>query len=302
MVHEGQKCVTVIRHSIAQLILDLEHTLNPNILVTFWGVRGSIASPGPRTQRYGGNTPCIEIDCGGHIVIIDAGTGLRPLGVKLAQQAKSNNLDLLFTHTHMDHLIGLPFFAPAYNPSNTIRFWAGHLLPERSLKGACEHLMSDPLFPVPTDVFKAKISFIDFEENSIIPLTPEISVKTAPLDHPGRATGYRIEYSGKSIAIVTDTAHVPGSPNQNALELMRGADIVVYDAMFTEEEFSQRPDWGHSTWEEGVKLANMAGSGQLILFHHDPGRTDEEMDKIVEKADKLRPGTIAAREGETLKL
>lgn len=276
--------------------------MSPQISVTFWGVRGSIASPGPSTQRYGGNTPCIEIQCDDHTVIIDAGTGIRPLGVKLAQEGKGKNLDLLFTHTHMDHIVGLPFFAPSYNPQNTIRFWAGHLLPERSLEGACRHLMSDPLFPVPPDVFQAKVSFIDFDENSTISLTPEITVKTAPLDHPGRATGYRIEFAGKSIAVVTDTAHVPGDPNSNALKLMHDADIVIYDAMFTEEEFKDRPDWGHSTWEEGIKLANMAGSKQLVLFHHDPSRTDEEMDKIVSEASKRRPGTIAALEGETLTL
>ena len=280
----------------------VEQVLSPQISVTFWGVRGSIASPGPSTQRYGGNTPCIEIQCDDHTVVIDAGTGIRPLGVKLAQQGKGKNLDLLFTHTHMDHLVGLPFFAPAYNPQNTIRFWAGHLLPERSLEGACRHLMSDPLFPVPPDVFQAKVSFIDFDENSTISLTPEITVKTAPLDHPGRATGYRIEYGGKSIAVVTDTAHVPDAPNNNALKLMHDADIVIYDAMFTEEEFKDRPDWGHSTWEEGIKLANMASAKQLVLFHHDPSRTDEEMDKIVSEASKRRPGTIAALEGETLTL
>lgn len=280
----------------------VEQVLSPQISVTFWGVRGSIASPGPSTQRYGGNTPCIEIQCDDHTVVIDAGTGIRPLGVKLAQQGKGKNLDLLFTHTHMDHLVGLPFFAPAYNPQNTIRFWAGHLLPERSLEGACRHLMSDPLFPVPPDVFQAKVSFIDFDENSTISLTPEITVKTAPLDHPGRATGYRIEYGGKSIAVVTDTAHVPDAPNNNALKLMHDADIVIYDAMFTEEEFKDRPDWGHSTWEEGIKLANMASAKQLVLFHHDPSRTDEEMDKIVSEASERRPGTIAAREGETLTL
>jgi len=276
--------------------------LSPQISVTFWGVRGSIATPGPSTQRYGGNTPCIEIRCDDHTVVIDAGTGIRPLGVKLAQEGKGKNLDLLFTHTHMDHLVGLPFFAPAYNPQNTIRFWAGHLQPERSLEGACRHLMSDPLFPVPPDVFQAKVSFIDFDENSTISLTPEITVKTAPLDHPGRATGYRIEFEGKSIAVVTDTAHVPDAPNSSALKLMHDADIVIYDAMFTEEEFKDRPDWGHSTWEEGIKLANMANAKQLVLFHHDPSRTDEEMDKIVSEASKRRPGTIAALEGETLTL
>jgi len=284
------------------LHIPVERNLSLPFSITFWGVRGSIASPGPSTQRYGGNTPCIEIDCNGHTIVIDAGTGIRPLGVKLAQNSNRQNLDLLFTHTHMDHLVGLPFFAPAYNPENTIRFWAGHLRPERSLEDACRHLMSDPLFPVPPDVFQANVSFIDFEENSTISITPEITVITAPLDHPGRATGYRIEFGGKTVAVVTDTKHIPDTPNKNALKLMNEADVVIYDSMFTEEEFKERPDWGHSTWEEAIKLANIAGAKQLVLFHHDPARTDDEMDKIVADASERRPGTIAAREGETITL
>lgn len=270
--------------------------------MTFWGVRGSIAAPGPSTQRYGGNTPCVEIDCGGRILIVDAGTGLRPLGAKLAASGRNQEIDLLFTHTHMDHFVGLPFFAPAYDPSNIIRFWAGHLKPELTLREACVHLMSAPLFPVPPEVFQADVSFIDFEPGTTLTPTPDIHVETAALDHPGRATGYRIEYNGKSVAIVTDTAHVPGKPNEGALKLMRDADIAVYDAMFTEAEFADRPDWGHSTWNEGAKLADLAGCKKLVIFHHDPGRTDDAMDEIVAEAAAERPGTIAAIEGETLTL
>ncbi|MEQ9126354.1 MAG: MBL fold metallo-hydrolase [Alphaproteobacteria bacterium] len=270
--------------------------------VTFWGVRGSIAAPGRSTQRYGGNTPCLEFTCGDRTLVVDAGTGLPPLGVKLAAAGGGQELDVLFTHTHMDHFVGLPFFAPAYNPNNIIRFWAGHLRPERSLKEACEHLMSAPLFPVPPDVFQADVSFIDFECGSTLTPAPNIHVETAPLDHPGRAVGYRIEFHGRSIAVVTDTAHVPGKPNEGALKLMRDTDIVIYDAMFTEAEFAQRPDWGHSTWNEGVKLAEMAGAKQLVIFHHDPSRTDDQLDAILAEAMAARPGTIAAIEGETLAL
>lgn len=276
--------------------------MNQAFSVTFWGVRGSIAAPGPTTQRYGGNTPCIEITCGDRTLVIDAGTGLRPLGAKLAGQGSNQELDVFFTHTHMDHFVGLPFFAPAYDPTNIVRFWAGHLRPERTLKDACDHLMSAPLFPVPPEVFRADVSFIDFEVGASLTPTPEIHVETAPLNHPGRATGYRVEFCGKSIAVVTDTAHIPDEPNEGALKLMRDADIAVYDAMFTEEEFAERPDWGHSTWNEGARLADMAGTKQLVIFHHDPARTDDEMDKIAAKAAAARPGTIAAVEGETLTL
>lgn len=270
--------------------------------ITFWGVRGSIAAPGPTTQRYGGNTPCVEITCGDRTIIIDAGTGLRPLGGKLAAEGRNKEVDLFFTHTHMDHFVGLPFFAPAYDPSNVVRFWAGHLKPERTLESACRHLMSDPLFPVPPDVFQADVSFIDFDVGATLSPAPDIKVVTAPLDHPGRATGYRVEYQGKAIAVVTDTAHVPGKPNAGALKLMRNADIVVYDAMFTEAEFAARPDWGHSTWNEGVRLAEQAKAKTLVIFHHDPSRTDDQLDAIAAEAAAVRPGTITAREGETLAL
>jgi len=276
--------------------------LSKALSVTFWGVRGSIASPGPETRRYGGNTPCIEIDCGGRKLIVDAGTGLRRLGEKLAAKGGGQELDVFFTHTHMDHFVGLPFFAPAYAPANVIRFWAGHLKPEATLEEACRHLMSEPLFPVPPDVFQANVTFIDYEPGSTLTPTPDITVETAELDHPGRANGYRFEFEGKSVAVVTDTAHVPGEPNEGALKLMRDVDIAIYDAMFTEEEFAERPDWGHSTWNEGARLADMAGAKQLVIFHHDPSRKDDDMDVILAKAQAARPGTIAAIEGETLTL
>ncbi|MGZ0189947.1 MAG: MBL fold metallo-hydrolase [Alphaproteobacteria bacterium] len=268
--------------------------------VTFWGVRGSIASPGPTTQRYGGNTPCLEINCGDRTIIIDAGTGLRPLGGKMAAAGPNQEIDIFLTHTHMDHFVGLPFFAPAYHPSNIVRFWAAHLRPERTLESACRHLMSNPLFPVPPDVFQAVVSFIDFDCGTTLTPTADIKIETAPLDHPGRATGYRVEYGGKVISVITDTAHVPGKPNESAMRLMRDADIVIYDAMFTEAEFAERPDWGHSTWNEGARLADMVGAKQLVIFHHDPARTDEQVDEILAEAVAARPGTIAAREGETL--
>jgi phosphoribosyl 1,2-cyclic phosphodiesterase len=160
--------------------------------------------------------------------------------------------------------------------------------------------MSNPLFPVPPDVFQAQVSFIDFDCGTTLTPTGDIKIETGPLDHPGRATGYRIEYGGKVISVITDTAHVPGKPNESAMRLMRDADIVIYDAMFTEAEFAERPDWGHSTWNEGAHLADMVGAKQLVIFHHDPARTDEQMDEILAEAVAARPGTIAAREGETL--
>ena len=270
-----------------------------DFMVRFWGVRGSIACPGPRTVRYGGNTPCVEVRCGEHLMIFDGGTGLRPLGDALATQGPID-ADVYFSHTHFDHICGIPFFAPAFDENSTFRMWAGHLGPELSLCEVLQSMMRPPLFPVPIEIFKARVSFIDFRAGDALQPHPDVLVRTAPLDHPDHCTGYRIEHAGKSVCYITDTAHVPGDPNQDILGLIRGADIVIYDAMFTPEQYVARPGWGHSTWQEGARLCDEAGAGQLVLFHHDPGHDDDMLDQLQGEAAAARPGTLVAREGLVL--
>lgn len=270
-----------------------------DISVRFWGVRGSIACPGPGTVRYGGNTPCVEIRCDGHVIILDGGTGLRPLGEALASEGPLE-ADVYFSHTHFDHICGIPFFSPAFDARSSFRMWAGHLLPEYGLCEVLQSMMRPPLFPVPIEIFQAQVSFFDFPCGETLSPRQDISIRTAPLDHPDRATGYRIEHGGKSVCYVTDTAHVRGRPNEAILGLIHGADIVIYDAMFTEEEFDKRPGWGHSTWDEGVRLCDAAGAGQLVLFHHDPSRDDDALDRLGAEAAARRPGTVVAREGLVL--
>ena len=175
----------------------------------FWGVRGSIACPGAEYVKYGGNTSCLEVRCGPHLLIFDAGTGMRPLGRELDKQGRVEG-DVFFTHTHFDHITGLPFFSPAFKPENRFRFWAGHLLPEFRLYDVLCELMMAPLFPVPLDVLKADISYVDFKPRETLEPGPGIKIRTAPLNHPNGAIGYRIEYGGRAICYVTDTEHVPG--------------------------------------------------------------------------------------------
>ena len=267
--------------------------------VTFWGVRGSIACPGADTMRYGGNTACLEVRCGERLLILDAGTGMRLLGLQLDKGPRVD-ADLLFTHTHFDHICGLPFFSTVYNPKNRFRLWAGHLLPDHTLRYVLSEMMMAPLFPIPITVFGAEMEFHDFHGGDALPLGDEIVAKTAPLNHPNGATGYRIEYGGKSICYVTDTEHVPGKPDQNILALIRGADFVIYDCTYTDAQFSKHVGWGHSTWQEGARLCDAAGAKTLVIFHHDPGHDDEFMDEIKAAAEKARPGTIVAHEGLTL--
>lgn len=268
--------------------------------ITFWGVRGSIACPGPETVRYGGNTSCVEIRCGEALFILDAGTGLRPLGRKLAGEGPLD-ADLFLSHTHFDHISGLPFFAPVFLPSNRFRFWAGHLKPQglEICDVLCE-MMTPPLFPVPIEIFKADIAYRDFRSGDTLNPRPGVTLRTAPLNHPNGATGYRFEHDGRSVCYVTDTEHSGTGPDPVIAELIAGSDLVIYDATYTDEEYPRFRNWGHSTWQEGVRLCEAAGAGRLAIFHHDPSHDDVAMDAIAAAAESRRPGTLVAREGMTV--
>ncbi len=268
--------------------------------VRFWGVRGSIACPGPDTVRYGGNTSCVEIRCGDRRMIFDGGTGLRLLGHELTRDGEPAELDLFYSHTHFDHICGLPFFAPCYDSRSSIRIWAGHLN-GMGIEAVLNSMMIAPLFPIPMGIFTSKISFVDFAAGESLVPHPGIRLGTAPLNHPNGATGYRIEYGGKVVAYITDTEHRPEERDANVLGLIDRADVMIYDATYTDAEFPSHKDWGHSTWEEGVRLANAAAVRTLVIFHHDPGHDDAFMDRIAADAAVARPGTIVAQEGLVLR-
>jgi len=268
-------------------------------LVRFWGVRGSIAVPGSDTARYGGNTSCLEVRCGQHLLIFDAGTGLRPLGLSLLGQGPLD-ADLFLTHTHFDHVNGLPFFVPAFIKGNKLRLWAGHLLPQYTLKYVLSEMMMAPLFPAPVEVFQARMTYHDFTAGQTLTPRPGVNLRTAPLNHPNNATGYRIEFGGKAICYITDTEHQPGKIDQAIVDLVKGADIMIYDATYTDQEYPKFQGWGHSTWQEGAKIADAAGVKTYVIFHHDPGHSDAFMDQVAADAAKARPGTVVAREGLSL--
>ncbi|HWD60452.1 MAG TPA: MBL fold metallo-hydrolase, partial [Stellaceae bacterium] len=157
-----------------------------------------------------------------------------------------------------------------------------------------------PLFPIPIEVFGAKLEFHDFNAGETLDPQPGIRLVTAPLNHPDGATGYRVEFAGKAVAYITDTEHREGQSDDAVLKLMQGADVAIYDSMYTDAEYAKHRGWGHSTWQEGVRLATEAGTKQLVIFHHEPSHTDATMDRIAEEAAKLKPGTIVAREGLVL--
>ncbi|MEQ9640662.1 MAG: MBL fold metallo-hydrolase [Alphaproteobacteria bacterium] len=271
------------------------------LAVRFWGVRGSIATSDPDTAKYGGNTSCLEVRCGKRRLILDAGTGIRYLGRQIMAEGGKLDTDLLLTHTHFDHICGIPFFVPMFIPGNSVRIRAGHLLPDLNVKQVLTELMMAPLFPVPPEVFAAHVEFLDFKAGATLDLGDGIAVRTAPLNHPNGASGYRIDYDGRSLCYITDTEHELGRHDPNVVELCRDADVMVYDSMYTDEEHrAGKIGWGHSTWEECLRVADAANVGTAVIFHHDPDHTDARMDEIAEAADRIRPGTLVAREGMVL--
>jgi len=271
------------------------------MIVKVWGARGSLPCPGPRTVRYGGNTSCVEVRCGDRRIVLDGGTGIRELGHAMADEPPST-VDVLLSHFHLDHIAGLPFWGAAYVPDNRIVFRAAQLEQKVGLREILHKMMSPPLFPVPLDEFRADVRFEEFACGTLLEPAPGVQVATRLLNHPGGACGYRVTYAGRSVAYVTDTEHTPGQDDPNVLDLMRDADLVFYDSAYTEEEFRTHHGWGHSTWNEAVRLADLAGVKTLALFHHDPKRQDSDLDRIAEAAAAARPGTIVAREGAEFRL
>lgn len=268
-----------------------------SMAVRFWGVRGSIACPGHHALRYGGNTPCVELMCGTHTLIFDAGTGIRPLGTALVKAAHTSDFDIFLSHGHIDHVVGLPFFAPLFIKNQAVRVWGGNFQAAGGVKQAVKKLMSFPFFPLQVDALQAKLEFHDFNAGDTIRLQPDISLRTAPLNHPGGATGYRIDFGGRSVAYVTDVEIGAGTLDPALLSLVKDVSLLILDTTYTTEELPLHTGWGHSSWQQGVDLANAAGAGKLCLFHHDPDHSDACMDKIATNAELARPGTIVAREG-----
>jgi phosphoribosyl 1,2-cyclic phosphodiesterase len=267
----------------------------------FWGVRGSIPSPGAHTTAFGGNTACVEIAAGDHTLIIDAGSGIRALGEKLCRNAKTH-IDLLFSHCHFDHIEGLPFFGPLYVSGRPLRLWSGHISAPDATRAMVARLIHPPYFPIDPSAFKAAVAYRDFAAGDTLKPGGGLIVQTIRLNHPGGATGFRITFRGRSVCYISDVEHQAGKPDAGLVEFVSGASLMIYDAMYTDEEYPRYAGFGHSTWQEAIKLADAAAVHTLELYHHFPGRSDTDLARVEEMAKARRRLTLMAREGMEIRL
>jgi phosphoribosyl 1,2-cyclic phosphodiesterase len=210
--------------------------------------------------------------------------------------------DIFFSHCHVDHISGLPFFAPFFSDANSFRLWAGNLKPNWRIEQVMRMVMSEPTFPIGIEAFQARVEYRDFAAGDTLTPCPGVTLKTAPLDHPGGATGYRIDFAGRSLAYLTDNEKRDGDFSPALVALARGVDLAIYDCTFTDDEIAQKTGWGHSTWRDGLRLADAAGVKTFCMFHHAPEHDDDFMDGIAREAQAVRPGTIVAAEGSVIEL
>ncbi|AKE66464.1 beta-lactamase domain protein [Microcystis aeruginosa NIES-2549] len=272
--------------------------------IKFWGVRGSIPCPGSETVRYGGNTSCVEMQVGRERLIFDGGTGLRILGQSLMTESPVK-AHLFFSHSHWDHIQGFPFFTPAFIRGNTFNIYAVPSPNGATIKQTLHDQMLHPNFPVPLQIMRADLEFYNLEMGETL-YCADFTVETRPLNHPGEAVGYRVNWQGLSAAYITDTEHFPDRLDDNVLALAWQADVMIIDATYTDEEYNDpnysKVGWGHSTWQQAVKIAKEAQVKQLVLFHHDPAHNDDFLDRIGEQVRKIFPQTILAQEGLSIEL
>jgi phosphoribosyl 1,2-cyclic phosphodiesterase len=273
--------------------------LEDRFKIHFWGVRGSIACPGAATLKYGGNTPCVEMLVGGYRLIFDAGTGIHVLGQALLKHLPVSG-HLFFSHSHWDHIQGFPFFSPAFMEGNEFDIYGGEILNGMTIEQRLQEQMMQPNFPVPLQVMGANLRFHNLAYGDRVNIG-DVTVQTGALNHPGGAMGYRVNWRDAAVAYITDTEHFGERLDPQVLALADRVDVLIYDCTYTDEEYhnpgASKVGWGHSTWQEAVKIAKAANVKKLVIFHHDPSHNDEFMDEVAIDSARVFPHSIVAREG-----
>jgi phosphoribosyl 1,2-cyclic phosphodiesterase len=266
--------------------------------VTFWGVRGTFPSAGAAFARYGGDTMCIEVECGDARLILDAGSGMRALGAKLNAQAGPIHAHVILSHLHLDHIMGLAHFAPLWREDARIGLYAAEecLTPNED---AVFSVLRPPLFPLEVGELPASIGLQSFPLGGTFMPAAGVLVRSAPVSHPGACSATIIEFGGLKLGYITD--HEPGDAEVDArlAEVVEGAALLIHDATFTGAEAPSHRGWGHSSWEAALRFKQRAGVKLLALAHHSPDRTDDELDVLGEAA-AASPNVFFARQGLSL--
>ena len=278
--------------------------VSSEFLIRFWGVRGVRPSPGHETMRYGGNTICVEMLVSGQRLIFDAGTGICSLGRSLLSEV-SVEAHIFFSHSHWGHIQGFRNFEPAFKPGNTFHIYGSIAPTGATIEQRLNDQMMHPNFPVPLQVMGSVLSFTDVEvglesKESVVELN-DVLVESMLLNHPGEALGYRVTFKGLSVAYITDTEHFPDRLDENVLLLSRDVDVMIYDATYTDEEYhnekNSKVGWGHSTWQEALKIAKAANVKKVVLFHHEPTHDDNFLDDVQTQASQYFSDVVVAYEG-----
>jgi phosphoribosyl 1,2-cyclic phosphodiesterase len=274
------------------------------VRITVWGSRGSIASAGPDTLRYGGNTACVEVEADhDEVVLLDAGTGMRQAG--LAHVGDGRPVHILLTHLHMDHIQGLGFFRPLFEPGRKVHIW-GPPSTTLDLRARLSRYLSPPLFPVRLIDLGSDVEFHDVGAGAW-PIG-SLSVVASSIIHPGPTVGYRIAEGHASIAYLPDhevaLGGFGGDEWTSGYDLAHAVDLLLHDAQYTDDEYAERVGWGHSSVEHAVAMADLAGAGHLVMIHHEPDHSDDQIDELLRMARSLRRQgeVLAASEGLTISL
>jgi len=266
--------------------------------VRFWGVRGSTPTPQAENMGFGGNTSCIEIRTdAGQILILDGGTGIRLLGKELEREFKDAPIrgHILFSHFHLDHIQGIPFFRPLYKAINHFTFYFAGRRDTSIVKDALAKMMANPYFPIDMSKLPCSRDYVDLAEG--IFNIADTKVLVLPLNHPQGCVGYRITQNGRSISYCTDVEHGVEWSDRNMELLAKDTDFLIVDSQYTPEELPEHAGWGHSSWTQAMATGIKAGARKIALFHHDPYHEDSTVEEILRSAMKLHPDVIAAREG-----
>jgi phosphoribosyl 1,2-cyclic phosphodiesterase len=278
--------------------------------VKVWGCRGSVAAPGPETVKYGGNTSCVEVRLGsGLVFVLDAGTGIRPLGVAL-QSAPCPELHIMLSHLHLDHLQGLGFFRPLFDPDLEIHIW-GPPSPVQTLEERIAMYLSPPLFPVHLDEVPSRLVFHDAPSDAVT--IGSATIRSCLVQHQGPTVGYRIEENGRSLVYLPDHEPSLGTDLRSVppewisgYDIARDADVLLHDAQYRDDEYGTHVGWGHSGITDTMEFAEKAGVRNLVLFHHDPYHDDDELENVLEEARQIWPAAAdrvcLANEGMTITL